>query len=322
MSNKQIYGMAIASDINNDNSNELNTNIYSDPIITEALNYIVGMVFTNPKINDINNLNDNLLEFELFLIQYIIDGFSSMVDKKTLINGNIENKVFFENQWHIIYKSKKITTLSDFDGEDIITLITNKKHKNDIEHDRFIDNKTLIVRKNFISRNNKLSELIELKKIVDNILQTAMNKNVIPLLLAVVNNLTDENKDELKNILSKYKNSSVLVLNSDVVSSIEQLEHDVNSELIYNFRSIINSEIASLVGFSNSIFTAPRTFSYTNNNTTTNIVNRNINKYRALMESVINEFFKNEKINDEIKLPPLIIDTFDINNDVGDDNDS
>ena len=314
------YASNIMTDVDGDGGYEIDNDVYSDSQVVEALDYMVNMTLTNvefEKEEQLEVFNQYKQQFASFLIQYVVEGFSANVDGVTLKNSKIDKKIYDGKLWHILYKT---TVYNNFDDkEDLTYCISTKKFSKDTEYDKFIDNKYLTVRKNHIIRMEQLKALVDLKIEVIDVLNTAIKKNAIPTLIMKADITDDETKKQMLTFLEGYKNASASVLNSDLVDEIITVEAKVNEDLIFNTISLINSEIASLLGVSNSILVSPRSFAYSTTGAIVAIVNRNVNQLRELMEAVINEIAIKNKLNLKVKLPKIIIDDYEIEGDVNDD---
>lgn len=249
-------------------------------------------------------------QFSNFLIQYIVEGFSANVDKKTLKNSKIKKKIFFDDKWHILYEA---TIYKNFDIKETEKVcISDKKFSKDTDYDKFISNDYLVVRKNHIIRMEQLKNLVNLKQEVLNVLNVAIKKNAIPTLLMKVDTIDEETKEKMLRFLEGYKNASASVVNSEIVQELITVEAKPNEDLIFNTISLINSEIASLLGVSNTILVSPRSFAYSTTNAIVSIVNRNVNNLREMMEGVINEISEKNDLDLKVSLPKIVIDEYEI----------
>jgi hypothetical protein len=309
------YASNILTDTDADNSFEIDNYVYSDSQVVECLDYMVNMTLTNiefEKEEQKEVFNQYKQQFANFLIQYVVEGFSANVDGITLKNAKIQKKIYDGKSWHILYKTTVYNTFDD--KEDLVYCISTKKFVKGTEYDKFIDNKYLTVRKNHIIRMEQLKALVDLKNEVIDVLNIAIKKNAIPTLIMKTDIIDDETKKEMLSFLEGYKNASASIVNSELVGEIITVDAKVNEDLIFNTISLINSEIASLLGVSNSILVSPRSFAYSTTNAIVSIVNRNVNQLRELMEGVINEIAEKNKLDLKVELPKIIIDEYELPN--------
>ena len=301
------------TDFDTDNSFEFDTSIYSDPHVIECIDYITNMTLFNieftPDIPESVKTFEQLKpQFSQFLMQYVVEGFAANVDLVTLKNVNIKKRLYYDG-WHILYKNPVYTSFTEKETQTVC--ISTEEFAKDVEYDRFINNSYLTVRKHHIVKKDKLQELVSFKNQVLELLQLATRKTAIPTVMMKVDTIDNNTKEQLLTFLKEYKNASATVLNSEIVDSIEVIDAKPNDKLIFETLSIINSEIASLLGISNAILVSPRSYAYHSTEAVVSIINRNINNLRSIMEGVINEVFEKNSIGVTVALPKLKLDDYD-----------
>lgn len=311
--NKRKYASESVSDIDSDNSYEFSTDIYADACASQNLDYISNITFSNIMMTEDTTENRKQLnsmrnQLNLFLIQYIVDGFAANVDMITLKNVNIQKKIYSSGKWNILYKNRVYNTFDSY--EDQIVGISTKKFLSDTDYDKFISNDYASVRKASIIRTEKLLELVQMKEDLMDILNVAIQKNAIPTLLLIGDAIDTTTETDVLDFLLGYKNASASHIDRDIVSEIKVIEAKVNSELIFKTFQLLNNEISALLGCSNSIFEAKGTELATSR-TIDKVVLRNINSHRIMMEGVINEIAEFNNLGYQVELPLIAVDEYD-----------
>ncbi len=297
-------------DNDKDNSYEFDVDVYNDPTVVEAINYLVSMVFYSVEIEDVTpeklqEYYKHKEQYQIFLIQYIVDGYSANIEGITLKNNRIEKKLKNNSKWHIKYKNLVFESFSD-EGKDEIIIISDKKFCKDEEYDKFISNDYLVFYKNFLSRKDKLVELINKKNDLLNILNTAVEKSIIPTLVGYISSdIEEDDKIKIQRFLESYKNGSAMVVNEDLIKNLTPIENKPDVELLFRTLTKIDVDISSLLGFTNSIMVSERTYAYSTVGAMQGIINRNVDAYKEIMESVINDICEKNKYSYRVKIKKI-----------------
>ena len=314
--NKSYSMSSVITDTDMDNSYEMDSYIYDDSHVINCLNYILNVTFSRIEFENEEQKRtfyDLLPQFQQFLVQYLVDGYSFNIETITLKNRNIDKKLYYNKQWHILYKTKEYNGFTSYEYKYVY--IGKKNFAKDVQYDKFIDTDYLVWAKSPVQRYNMLLYLTQMKKQIMDILQLATQKTVIPPIIMTVDTIDDNLKQEMLDFISGYKNASASVVNAEYVKDIKVVDPKVNESLLFDSINMINEQIASLLGLSNSIFTGSRTYSYTTITGLTEVSLRNINSYRKVMENVINEIAEKNNLKLKVEIPELMIDEY-----FGDDN--
>ena len=178
MNSKKI-GYATLDNVNIDSSDEFNTSVYSDAYVQQCLNYIINSVFGHISW-DYSKLSE--IEVQKFFIQWLIDGYSALYNNKAINNNDIVNATQIEGKWNLVLNIKKNININEYEYQKV-AIVNNEKYVDKADFDLILSANILIYKKRLVDVS-KLKQLIIRKKEIEDLLKMAMEKCIIPSLIA------------------------------------------------------------------------------------------------------------------------------------------
>ena len=297
MSSKKI-GYATLNNVNIDSSDEFDTSIYSDAYVQQCLNYILNSVFGHIKW-DYSKLSE--IELQKFFIQWLIDGYSTIYNNKTIKNDDIKKAVSIDGKWNLELEVSKYINLNEMVKQKI-AIVCDEKYVDKSNYDLVLKGDTLIYKKRLVDVS-KLEQLVKRKMEFETLLKTASEKCIIPSLIAFNNGLDEELAKDVVYLLKHYKNGSSITVDKSFIDKIDVITPNIKLDSIFIEINRINKEICFILGLSDNIFSASGTELATSR-TIQNTILMNINAYIKFVNDVLVEYetLNNVKINVEVEL--------------------